>query len=85
MLNRALRGLVRAYQLLVSPVLGPRCRHLPTCSEYAAEALASHGSGRGSWLALRRFARCHPWGTSGYDPVPPARDSGLASIEDPHA
>ncbi len=71
-LNRALRGLVRAYQLGVSPLLGPRCRHLPTCSEYAAEALASHGSLRGGWLAFRRFVRCHPWGTSGYDPVPPA-------------
>lgn len=85
MLNHALRGFVRAYQLVVSPVLGPRCRHLPTCSEYAAEALARHGSWRGTWLALRRLARCQPWGTSGYDPVPPASDSRPAPIEDPNA
>ncbi|NKC12873.1 MAG: membrane protein insertion efficiency factor YidD [Gammaproteobacteria bacterium] len=61
---------VRAYQLFISPVLPPSCRHLPTCSEYALEALAKHGAVWGSWLTLRRLFRCHPWGTSGYDPVP---------------
>jgi putative membrane protein insertion efficiency factor len=65
-----LRAAVRAYQLVLSPLIGPRCRHLPSCSDYAREALERHGSARGSWLALRRLVRCHPWGTSGYDPVP---------------
>jgi putative membrane protein insertion efficiency factor len=70
-LNRMLRGLIRLYQLVLSPVLPPSCRYLPSCSEYAIEALASHGVLAGSWLAARRIARCHPWGGSGYDPVPP--------------
>ena len=60
-----------AYQLLVSPLLPPSCRYLPSCSDYAIEALARHGALRGSGLALRRLCRCHPWGGSGYDPVPP--------------
>ncbi|HUC09745.1 MAG TPA: membrane protein insertion efficiency factor YidD [Stellaceae bacterium] len=67
----ALQAVVRAYQLLVSPILPPCCRYLPTCSEYAVVALAQHGPLHGSGLALRRLARCHPWGGSGYDPVPP--------------
>ena len=67
---RVLRGLVRVYQLTVSPVLAPSCRHLPTCSAYALEAIAEHGALRGGFLALKRLGRCHPWGTSGYDPVP---------------
>ena len=66
-----LRGLIRLYQLLVSPLLGPNCRYWPSCSEYAAEAIASHGALAGSWLAAKRLARCHPWGGSGVDPVPP--------------
>jgi putative membrane protein insertion efficiency factor len=61
---------IQAYRLLLSPVIGPRCRYLPSCSEYALEALARHGVRRGGWLALRRVLRCHPWGGSGYDPVP---------------
>ena len=69
-------GAVRLYQLAVSPLMAPRCRHLPTCSEYAVEALREHGALRGGWLAIRRIARCHPFGTSGYDPVPPRRDTG---------
>ena len=68
--ERAVIALIRGYQLLLSPILGPRCRHLPTCSEYTAEAVARHGVLRGGWLAVRRVVRCHPWGTSGYDPVP---------------
>ena len=68
--GRVLVGFIRGYQLVLSPILGPRCRHLPTCSEYAAEAVARHGVWRGGWLALRRIVRCNPWGTSGYDPVP---------------
>ena len=69
-----LRGLIRGYQLIVSPILGPRCRHLPSCSEYTSEAIAVHGPVRGGWLGLRRIVRCHPWGTSGYDPVPGTED-----------
>jgi uncharacterized protein len=65
-----LRGAVRAYQLFVSPLLLTSCRYLPSCSEYAAEAIERHGALRGSVLALQRLARCHPWGGSGYDPVP---------------
>ena len=68
--NRCLMGMVRAYQLVISPVLPPSCRYEPSCSQYALEALQRHGPIRGGWLALRRIARCHPWGSSGYDPVP---------------
>lgn len=67
---RVLTGAIHAYRCLLSPFIGPRCRFLPTCSEYALEAVARHGPLRGTWLALRRLARCHPWGGSGYDPVP---------------
>jgi uncharacterized protein len=65
-----LRGMIQAYRLLLSPVLPPSCRYLPSCSEYAAEAIARHGALKGSVLAVRRLSRCHPWGGSGYDPVP---------------
>lgn len=73
MLSWLLRGMVRAYQLFLSPLLPPSCRYLPTCSDYAAEALAEHGALAGSLLAARRLLRCHPWGGSGYDPVPAGR------------
>lgn len=66
-------GLIRVYQLAVSPMLGPRCRYLPTCSEYALEAVRIHGAGRGGLLALRRVLRCHPLRAGGLDPVPEAR------------
>ena len=69
-------GAVRLYQLVLSPVIPPRCRHLPTCSDYAIEALRDHGLLRGGWLAAWRIARCNPLGTSGYDPVPARRDAG---------
>ena len=71
-LSALLRGFIRGYQLILSPVLPPACRYWPSCSNYAAEAIARHGAARGSWLALRRLLRCHPWGGSGIDPVPPA-------------
>ena len=61
---------VQLYRLLLKPLLGPRCRYLPTCSDYAIEALTEHGAVHGLGLALRRILRCHPWGGSGYDPVP---------------
>ena len=66
----ALLGLIRLYQLTLSPWLGRQCRYEPTCSKYAAEALERHGVRRGVWLAAKRLGRCHPWGRSGYDPVP---------------
>jgi putative membrane protein insertion efficiency factor len=69
-LSLALQTAVRAYQLLVSPLLPPSCRFLPSCSEYAAEAIKRHGALRGVGLALHRLARCQPWGGGGYDPVP---------------
>ena len=68
---RALLVLIGVYRVTLSPLLGPRCRYLPTCSEYAAEALRVHGLWRGGRLAFVRLLRCHPWGRSGIDPVPP--------------
>ena len=67
-----LKAVVRGYQILISPLLPPSCRYEPTCSAYAVEALQRHGLLRGSWLTVRRLVRCHPWGGSGYDPVPDA-------------
>jgi putative membrane protein insertion efficiency factor len=70
--ERTVRGALRAYKLTLSQLIGRGCRFLPTCSEYAAEALIVHGPMRGGVLATRRLCRCHPFGGSGYDPVPPA-------------
>ncbi|MBS0363728.1 MAG: membrane protein insertion efficiency factor YidD [Proteobacteria bacterium] len=75
--ERCVRALLRAYKLTLSPLIGRQCRFVPTCSEYAAEALIGHGPWRGSALAAGRLCRCHPWsGKSGYDPVPPPRKKG---------
>jgi len=68
--TRALVRIVRAYQRIVSPVLPASCRYTPSCSEYTAQALTSHGMVRGAWLSIKRIARCHPWTDGGYDPVP---------------
>ena len=62
--------LVQFYRYCISPFMPPSCRFTPTCSQYAVEALRKYGPLKGSWLTLRRLARCHPWGGSGYDPVP---------------
>lgn len=62
---------LRSYKRWLSPLLPPACRYLPTCSDYAQEAIARHGPLRGSWLAGKRICRCHPWGGHGFDPVPP--------------
>ncbi|NVK43021.1 MAG: membrane protein insertion efficiency factor YidD [Oceanospirillaceae bacterium] len=64
-------ALIRGYQLLISPLLGPRCRFYPSCSQYGIEAIRSHGPLRGSWLTLRRLLKCHPGHPGGFDPVPP--------------
>jgi len=66
--------LVRAYQLLVSPLLGPTCRFYPSCSSYAVIALRTHGALRGTWLTVRRLLRCHPWNPGGVDHVPSVED-----------
>ncbi|MFO1454695.1 MAG: membrane protein insertion efficiency factor YidD [Steroidobacteraceae bacterium] len=71
-MRAVLRILIRGYQLIVSPWLGPRCRFHPSCSNYALEALEVHGALRGSWLAIRRIGRCHPFHPGGLDPVPAA-------------
>lgn len=70
MFRSILVGLVRLYQVGISPLTPPSCRYTPTCSAYAVEALERHGAARGSLLTLRRLLRCHPWGGQGYDPVP---------------
>jgi len=63
-------GLIKLYQYSLSPFLGKQCRFIPTCSQYGIEAIKKYGALKGSWLAIKRIARCHPWGGSGYDPVP---------------
>ena len=73
--------LIRVYQYTISPMLGSNCRHTPTCSQYAVQALQEWGPFRGSWLAAKRIARCHPWGTHGYDPVPKKDGSDLKDVE----
>jgi hypothetical protein len=75
MLKRGLVAVLRFYKAGISPLLPPSCRYEPTCSEYARIAIERYGAGRGSWLALRRLARCHPFGGSGLDPVPEASAS----------
>ena len=69
-LSLPLIALIKLYQWVISPLLGPKCRFTPTCSQYALEALQKYGPLKGGWLALRRIARCHPWGGHGVDPVP---------------
>jgi len=74
--ERCVRFALRAYKLTLSPLIGRQCRYLPTCSEYAAEALIAHGPWRGGSLAVRRLCRCHPFGGSGYDPPPQSLRQG---------
>lgn len=75
LLVRVLQLPIFAYRYLVSPLIGPRCRFMPTCSAYALTALERHGPLRGGWLAIRRIVRCHPLNEGGFDPVPPRRAS----------
>ena len=63
-------ALIKLYQWIVSPMLGPKCRFTPTCSQYSLEAFKKYGVFKGLWLTIRRIGRCHPWGGHGYDPVP---------------
>jgi len=67
---------IKLYQITLSPWLGRQCRYVPTCSVYAEEALRRFGVRRGVWLAVKRLGRCHPWGGSGYDPVPETSENG---------
>jgi uncharacterized protein len=69
----AATGPIHLYRWTLKPLLGLECRHLPTCSEYALEAIDRNGAWRGGWLAAARICRCHPWGTHGFDPVPDLR------------
>jgi putative membrane protein insertion efficiency factor len=70
---KALLAPIAAYRFAISPLLGVNCRHLPTCSDYAREAIETNGAWKGFWLTLSRLCRCHPWGSNGYDPVPDLR------------
>ncbi|MEX0429584.1 membrane protein insertion efficiency factor YidD [Nocardioides sp. DS6] len=65
-------GLLRLYRTFISPLYGDVCKYYPSCSAYALDAVREHGSVKGSWLAVRRVARCHPWAKGGFDPVPPS-------------
>lgn len=69
--QRLIIGAIRVYQIALSPYFGQQCRFTPTCSEYGKQAVARHGALKGSWLAIRRVGRCHPWHPGGHDPVPP--------------
>jgi len=93
-LRRLALGLIRFYQKGISPFTPPSCRFTPTCSSYALHAIEAHGLLRGGWLFVKRFARCHPFGGKGYDPVPgvapreltiPPRDEGAPDSPEAHA
>jgi uncharacterized protein len=76
-----LLALLRGYRRFMSPMLLPRCRFVPSCSQYAVEAVERHGAGRGGWMAVRRVGRCHPFHAGGYDPVPSSAPSGAPRAE----
>ena len=70
MAAKLLMGLIQFYRYAISPLIPPRCRYTPTCSQYALEAIRKYGAIKGGWLALKRICRCHPWGGHGHDPLP---------------
>ena len=74
-IGKSLQSCIRAYQLVLSPLLGASCRFHPSCSAYAIEAIGKHGPLRGTWLSVCRIIRCNPWGSTGNDPVPPVPHS----------
>lgn len=78
-MNKLLVWILRAYQLMLSPMLGQNCRFYPSCSNYAIEAIRTHGAARGSYLAARRVCRCHPWNEGGADPVPPPHEKNSST------
>jgi putative membrane protein insertion efficiency factor len=78
-------GMVRFYQMAISPLTGAHCRHQPTCSQYTLEALREWGAWKGVWLGLNRLRKCHPWGTKGYDPVPKKHNHEDGSMCQHHA
>ncbi|MCZ6620256.1 MAG: membrane protein insertion efficiency factor YidD [Gammaproteobacteria bacterium] len=80
--KRFLKGLVRIYQLTLSPFIGRQCRFEPTCSYYALEALEEHGALRGTWLAVKRVARCHPFHPGGFDPVEPVHGAARQTAQE---
>lgn len=90
LLQHLLTGIIRLYRWLVSPVLtrifNPNglCRFNPSCSEYALQSIQTHGALRGSWLAFKRILRCNPWGSFGFDPVPPKHEPGCGCDGHPH-
>lgn len=77
LVSKILIGLVRIYQITLSPILGKNCRYTPTCSQYMIGAIQIHGPIRGTWLGIRRILRCNPFGGWGFDPVPPKKDNSL--------
>lgn len=81
MVKRLLVLLIRGYQVFLSPWLGSNCRHQPTCSRYAIEAIETWGPLKGLWLAGRRVGGCHPWGTHGHDPVPQPNSTECANSD----
>ena len=81
--TRPLLAALAVYRRWVSPLLGERCRFAPSCSAYAVQALSTHGLLRGSWLAVRRVGRCHPFHPGGYDPVPPGRSATMEAAPSP--
>ena len=78
-MKRILLALLRIYKIALSPYLGSQCRFLPTCSDYARDAIISHGPARGTWMAACRLCRCHPFAKGGYDPVPEPAVNGTAA------
>ena len=70
MFAKLILGLIQFYRYAISPLIPPRCRYTPTCSQYALEAVSKYGAIKGGWLAFKRIIRCHPWGGHGHDPVP---------------